>query len=331
MGSYTGPYCTKVQNQSDPNHRVRPRSLPDHISNHRPSRLSPRRSSILAQHPHERIRVACLTGARRHRLRVPCARQYRHPRPGHTRGFREWKNKFKSRTANGRSNRITQSDRQLRQWRHSGRKYWMEWQQIRLCWVGRKITHKPGQHAGPRGHIRKLEEMHEVLEGELNAIAQTMVLFSHTNELKIPELANSEINPPENHQDNGATPLVNTQPSPPQSPPENTLVDSAKSSPSQHIKARYASLQEREGDLSDVLLLGADYMLYGAYQYWLHQNSGDHLDGGIAEDSKWQAWWKIYIFLCRPNATMHLPGKLGRDFCESCLYNLMGFVQGIGT
>ena len=59
-------------------------------------------------------------------------------------------------------------------------------------------------------HISKLEAMHEVLEGELNVIAQPKMLLSHTNELEIPELADAETNPPENHQDNGAMPLVNT-------------------------------------------------------------------------------------------------------------------------
>ena len=42
-----------------------------------------------------------------------------------------------------------------------------------------------------------------------------MVLFSRIDELKIPELDNADTDPPENHQDNGATPPVNTQPSPP--------------------------------------------------------------------------------------------------------------------
>ena len=66
-------------------------------------------------------------------------------------------------------------------------------------------------------HIRKLEAMHEVLEGELEAIAQPTMIFYHTDGIKIPELANAETNPPENHQDNGNTPPVNTQGYPPHS------------------------------------------------------------------------------------------------------------------
>ena len=41
------------------------------------------------------------------------------------------------------------------------------------------------------GHITELEMMHEVLEGEINAIFQPMVIFSHTNEIKILELDNA--------------------------------------------------------------------------------------------------------------------------------------------
>ena len=60
------------------------------------------------------------------------------------------------------------------------------------------------------GHISKLEEMNEVAKGNLAAIKQTAVLFFHINELEIIELGNAKTNPPENHQDNGATLPVNT-------------------------------------------------------------------------------------------------------------------------
>ena len=62
-------------------------------------------------------------------------------------------------------------------------------------------------------HTSKLEEMHEVAEEELDAIAQPTVFFSQTDELGITELADSDTDPPENHQNNGAMPPVNTQPS----------------------------------------------------------------------------------------------------------------------
>ena len=80
--------------------------------------------------------------------------------------------------------------------------------------------------------------------------------------------------------------------------------------PRPRLKASDTALQVREGDLQDVRILGADYMLYGVYQDWVHQNIGDHLYGGIVEDSKWQAHQK--------NMTQ-LLGKSGRDLWESCL------------
>ena len=136
------------------------------------------------------------------------------------------------------------------------------------------------------GHIRKLEAMHEILEGDINDIFQTTVLLSHTNMLEIPGLADAKTDPPEKLQDYGATPPINTQISPPHSPPEDALVTSANHPPCPRVTTRDAALQAHAGDPPDVRLLGADYILYGVYQDWVHQNPVEHLDGGIAEDIK---------------------------------------------
>ena len=149
-----------------------------------------------------------------------------------------------------------------------------------------------------KGHNSELEEMHEVAEGDLVKLAGPMVIFSRIDELKLPDLDNAKTDPPENHQDNGATPLVNTYPSPLHSPLEYTLVASVAPPPCPHVEVGNAVLQSREGDLPDVCLLGANYMLYGVYQDWGHQNLGEHLDGGIAESSKWHARWKKLV--CMP-------------------------------
>ena len=61
------------------------------------------------------------------------------------------------------------------------------------------------------------------------------------------------------------------------------------------VEASNTSLQGQEGDLPDFCLLGADYMLYGVYQDWVHQNTGYHLDGGISEDSKWKVQLKKLV------------------------------------
>ena len=112
------------------------------------------------------------------------------------------------------------------------------------------------------------------------------MLFSCINGLKFPELDDAETDPPENHQDNGATPPVNTQPSAPNSPLEDALVASDEPLPCPHVEANNAALLAQEGYLPDVCLFRPNYMLYGVYQDWVHQNPGDHLDGGIAEDSE---------------------------------------------
>ena len=108
--------------------------------------------------------------------------------------------------------------------------------------------------------------MHEVSEGEIDAIDRPAVLLSYTNELKILDLDNAETDPPENLQDNSATSPVNTQPSPLHSTPEDTLVASAGPPPCPCIEAIEAALQACTRDLPDFCLLGADYMLYGIYQ-----------------------------------------------------------------
>ena len=68
------------------------------------------------------------------------------------------------------------------------------------------------------GHISKLEMMHEVLEGNIDAIFQTTVLFSHTDKLKISEFADADTDLIENRQYNGATLMFITHPSLPHSP-----------------------------------------------------------------------------------------------------------------
>ena len=129
------------------------------------------------------------------------------------------------------------------------------------------------------GHTSELEEMHKVADSKLVKIAQPTMLFSHIDELKLPELNDAKTDPTENLQDNGATPPVLTQPSPPHLPLEDASVDPTAPPPSPCVQARCAKLQAREGDLPDVCPLGADYMLYGAYQDWVQQNPREHLDG----------------------------------------------------
>ena len=110
---------------------------------------------------------------------------------------------------------------------------------------------------------------------------QPTVLFAYSNELEIPVLADSETDPTKNHQDNDTTPPLGTKSSSSHSPLEDILVAPEKPHICTHVKVRDAALQVRLGDLPDMCLLGSYYMLFGVYQYWLHQNPVNHLDGGI--------------------------------------------------
>ena len=114
-----------------------------------------------------------------------------------------------------------------------------------------------------KGYINVLEEMHEVAEGKLVELARKTVLLYRIDELKLPEIDDAETNLSENHQENGATPPVNTEPSLPQSPMEDASVASAAPPPRPSVTAGNPALQAQEGDLPDVRLLGAYYMLYG--------------------------------------------------------------------
>ena len=140
-----------------------------------------------------------------------------------------------------------------------------------------------------------------------------MLLFFHTNKLEILEISNGKTDLPENLQDNDATPPVNTKPYPPHLPPEDTLVASDNPLPFPRIEAGDATLQARAGDLPYVRLIGTYYILYGLYQYWVHQNPGEHLDGGIAKDIKWQARWEKLVFM--QTQRYDAPsGKFGKRF-----------------
>ena len=123
--------------------------------------------------------------------------------------------------------------------------------------------------------------MHEVADSKIIKLTRTTVLFYRIDEIKLTELNDAETDPPENLQDNGATLRVLTQPYPLHSPLEDDLVDPAAFLPCPCVKAGDVALQVQERDLPDTNLLGSDYMIYGVYQDWGHQNPGEHLDGGI--------------------------------------------------
>ena len=56
-----------------------------------------------------------------------------------------------------------------------------------------------------------------------------------------------------------------------------------------------------------------DLRLQEVYGDWVHANPGTHLDGGIKDNSAWQAWWRdLAVMPSREYNAM--SGKVGRRF-----------------
>ena len=244
-GPYTGPYFTKAHDQREPKNLGGPRIRPETLSRHPPGSLSPRRTRVLTQHPHKKIQVSRLTGARQQRPRVPIAHWDCCPWPRHTVGRWERENKLKSLTTKGWSNRVPQSARRPWQWRHVSSQFCREWRKLRICQVSRKLTHKLGQNAKPQGTYQKNGNDERGLGGRDRRHLRPTMLSPHTDKLKIPELPNAKTKPMENLQENGATPPVGTQISSPHSLLEDTSIASVEPPPCPRVMARDAALQAR--------------------------------------------------------------------------------------
>ena len=73
---------------------------------------------------------------------------------------------------------------------------------------------------------------------------------------------------------------------------------------------------EREGASSNVpwyVPTPEDLRLREVYGDWVHGNLGTHLDGGVTDDSAWQAWWRDRKVT--PSRRYDIPsGKVSRWF-----------------
>ncbi len=91
------------------------------------------------------------------------------------------------------------------------------------------------------------------------------------------------------------------------------------------------SERETVGDLPGATISAADLKLDTVYGDHVHQNTGQHLDGGIPDDSKFQdAKFQAYFatLACYPSQQYPLPGgKLGKRFVD----NLGGGGEGVGN
>jgi hypothetical protein len=76
-------------------------------------------------------------------------------------------------------------------------------------------------------------------------------------------------------------------------------------------------------DLPGATISNTDLLFYEVYGDYVHQNSGQHLDGGIADDELWQNYWRRIIVY--PSLTYAaLSGAVGRRFVDMLAVILEG-------
>ena len=139
--------------------------------------------------------------------------------------------------------------------------------------------------------------MHGVAEVDIYEITQPTELFSHPNKLNPMDLANNKTTPAENHQDNGTSPPHGTQPSSLHSPLIDSLVALDEPPLRPCAEAVNAARLANTSYHPEVRPNSDDDALFGVYQNFLRQNSGNHLYGRIKDDSKWQDRWIKLFFL----------------------------------
>ena len=86
-------------------------------------------------------------------------------------------------------------------------------------------------------------------------------------------------------------------------------------------------MEERHvGDLPGAKISGADLKLDEVYGDHVHQNSGQHLDGGITDDAMWQSYWRrLVVYHSRQ---YNVPkGKVGHRFLEMITDNIEGVIS----
>jgi hypothetical protein len=79
-------------------------------------------------------------------------------------------------------------------------------------------------------------------------------------------------------------------------------------------------------DLPGAIISDADLQLYEVFGDYVHQNSGQHLDGGIADDELWQNYWRRLIVY--HSLTYDAPsGAVGRRFIDMLAVILEGLIS----
>ena len=172
--------------------------------------------------------------------------------------------------------------------------------------------------------------MHEVSEEEIGAIYQPMALFIQKKEFEYMVLVDAKTTPTKNYQDNGALPLLGTQPSSLHSPLTDALVSPDRPPPRPRVEDRDSVHLARAADLPDSHLKVAINMLYRVYRDWVHKNTGNHMDGGIKEDSNCQARQKK-MSVCQSRNMTHPMVKSGKRLSQIYQWSLTAYNIGSGT
>jgi hypothetical protein len=80
---------------------------------------------------------------------------------------------------------------------------------------------------------------------------------------------------------------------------------------------------EEIGDLPDHSLSEADRMMDNVYGHHVHQSPGQHLNGGIANETVWQDYWRCLVV--SQSSNYHVPkGKVGKRFLNLLTTELTG-------
>jgi hypothetical protein len=79
-------------------------------------------------------------------------------------------------------------------------------------------------------------------------------------------------------------------------------------------------------DLPGATVSEADLLLDKVYGDYVHQNSGQHLDGGIVDDEEWQNYWRRLIVY--HSLTYDAPkGAVGKRFVEELAVIIQGIIS----
>ena len=88
-----------------------------------------------------------------------------------------------------------------------------------------------------------------------------------------------------------------------------------------------AAVLVRVGELTEVRFQRANDMLFGVLKYWVHQNPGNHIYGGIKKYGKWQDRLEN-LSVCLLKSMTHLPKKSGENLSQPSKWSLIVYELG---